>query len=178
MRLEPDPLRLRPFEDERDFAVVRLRPLLEEPLPFDELLLRLDGLLLRLDELLLRLPLDDALERPPDDELRPEVDFDFRDDELRLRELDEEVLRLTSPSSITPRQDPLSSSSISMYALKRARSARTARFTWRIPRPAFSISEPGSTSRLTSMRVSRSDSSWKLTTPVCVTPSVTFHLIR
>ena len=117
MRLEPDPLLLRPFDDERDFAVVRLRPLLELR-PFDELLLRLDELLLRLEELPLRLeepraPLDDALERPPD-ELRPEVDFDLPDDELLRRELDDERLRLMSPSSIVPRQDPVSSSSISM----------------------------------------------------------------
>ena len=116
MRLDPDPLPLRPllplrpFDEERAFAVVRLRPPLELR-PFDELLLRLDELLLRLEEP--RLPLDDDLERPPD-ELRPEADFDLRDDALRLRELDEERLLFTSPSSISPRQDPLSSSSISM----------------------------------------------------------------
>jgi hypothetical protein len=103
LRLEPDPLLLRPFEDERDFAVVRLRPPLE-PRPFDELLLRLDELLLRLDGLLLR------LEEGAD--LRPEEELDLRDDELPRRELDEERLRLTSPSLISPRQDPLSSSSI------------------------------------------------------------------
>jgi hypothetical protein len=120
LRLEPDRLPLlRPLEDERALAVVRLRPL-DEPPPFDELLLRLD-------EERPREPEDDAFEppelereavlRPPDDELplrlRPEADdFDRRDAELRLRELDEERLLLTSPSSITPRQDPLSSSSI------------------------------------------------------------------
>lgn len=30
----------------------------------------------------------------------------------------------------------------------------------------------------TSTRVRRGPSSWKVTTPVCVTPSLTFHLIR
>jgi len=68
--------------------------------------------------------------------------------------------------------------SIKTYALKRARSARTARFTWRMPRAAFSIIDPGWTSRLTSTRVRRGPSSWNVTTPACVTPSVTFHLIR
>lgn len=43
--------------------------------------------------------------------------------ELELRSL------TTSPSWITPRQAPVSTSCISMKALKRARSARTARFT-------------------------------------------------
>jgi hypothetical protein len=59
LRLEPDPL-LRPFEDERDFAVVRLRPPLE-PRPFDQLVGSL------LDDLCLELPRD-----PPD--LRLEAD--------------------------------------------------------------------------------------------------------
>lgn len=31
---------------------------------------------------------------------------------------------------------------------------------------------------MTSTCVSRSATSWKVTTPVCVTPSVTFHLMR
>jgi hypothetical protein len=94
-RLEPDRLLLLlPFEDERPCAVVRLRPPLDEPRPSDELLLR----------------------------LRPDADdFDLPDDEPRLRALDDDLpaldderLLLTSPSSITPRQDPVSSSSISM----------------------------------------------------------------
>ena len=194
-RLEPErlPLLLRPFDDDRLLAVVRLLPLLDEPLPFDELLPRLDVLPLRFDELLL--PLDELL--PPLEELLPRLDaerlreleaedfdrpdaedFDRPDDELRLRAPDDERWRLTSPSSITPRQDPVSSSSIITYALKRARSARIARFTCRIPRPAFSIREPGSTSIFTSTCVSRGATSWKVTTPVCVTPSITFHLMR
>jgi hypothetical protein len=103
LRLELDRLPLRPFEDERLFAVVRLRPPLDDPLPFDDLLLRLD-------EERLREPEDDAFEPP---ELEREADdFDRRDEELRLRELDEERFFLTSPSSITPRQEPGSSSSI------------------------------------------------------------------
>jgi hypothetical protein len=76
-------------------------------------------------------------ERPPDEplpeELRPD---DLRPDELRpderLRlepELDAADLLLTSPSSIWPRHAPLSSSSMRTCALKRARSARTARLT-------------------------------------------------
>jgi hypothetical protein len=113
LRLEPDRLPLlRPFEPERDFALVRLRPLLDEPLPLDELLLRLDllpldllPLDLLLDPLLLRLEAD----RPP--ELDAE-DFDLRDAELRLRELDDERCFFTSPSSIVPRQAPSSSSFI------------------------------------------------------------------
>jgi hypothetical protein len=104
LRLDPDRLPLlRLFEDERDFAVVRPRPPLDEPLPLDELLPPDE--LLRLDE-----------ERPRElDEERPREldaeDLDLRDGELRLRELDEERF-FTSPSSILPRQDPLSSSSI------------------------------------------------------------------
>ena len=114
----------------------------------------LEPLFLRL-ELDLRRPFDDA--RLPFEELRDE-DFRLRlpDDELRaldelLRAADDEDLRppddddlrpprepedlplpgddLTSASSMTPRQAPVSSSSISMYALKRWRSARTARLT-------------------------------------------------
>jgi hypothetical protein len=80
-----------------------------------------------------RLP-DERLpdERLPDerlpDELRPD---ELRPDErLRLDpELDADDLLLTSPSSILPRQAPLSSSSMRTCALKRARSARTARLT-------------------------------------------------
>jgi hypothetical protein len=96
LRLELDRLPLRrPFEDERDFAVVRPRPPLDEPLPLDELL--------RLDELR---ELDE--ERPR--ELEADA-LDLRDAELRLRDLDEARF-FTSPSSILPRQEPLSSSSI------------------------------------------------------------------
>lgn len=49
------------------------------------------------------------------------------------------VLRFTLPSSIVPRQAPVSSSCISMYALKRCRSPRAARLTCRAPRANFSI---------------------------------------
>ena len=116
MRLEPDLVPLRPFEDERLFAVVRLRPPLDDPLPFDELLLRLD-------EERPRAPDDDAFDPPEDAFARPPEllrppDEDLRDDALRLRALDDELLVfLTSPSSILPRQDPDSSSSIITYAL-------------------------------------------------------------
>jgi hypothetical protein len=123
LRLELDGVPLRPFEDERPFAVVRLRPPLEPP-PFDELLRRLDDARLRAPEDDALDPPEDDLEReadfarPPADDLPPRLgpaeDFALRDEELRLRELDEERLLLTSPSSITPRQDPVSSSSISM----------------------------------------------------------------
>jgi hypothetical protein len=124
-RVEPDrlPLLLRPFDDERPFAVVRLRPPPDEPRPFEELLLRLDDEPPRAPEDDAFVPPDEDLERPPDElplRLRPEAeDFDLPDDELRLRALDDDLrLRderfLTSPSSMTPRQDPVSSSSISM----------------------------------------------------------------
>jgi hypothetical protein len=123
LRLALDRLPLRPFEDERVFAVVRLRPPLE-PRPFDEPLLRLDDARLREPEDDALDPDEDDLEReadflrPPDDEppprVPPEDDFDLRDEEARLRALDEERLRFTSPSSITPRQDPVSSCSISI----------------------------------------------------------------
>ena len=49
---------------------------------------------------------------------------------------------------------------------------------WRMPRAAFSISEPGATSKSTSTRVRRSDSLWNVTTPVWLMPSVTRHLMR
>src|SRR3712207_8810751 len=49
--------------------------------------------------------------------------------------------------------------------------SRTARFTNRIPRLAFSTRLSGSTSRVTSIRVRRSDSSWKVTTPLWAKPS-------
>jgi hypothetical protein len=165
-------------------------------LPFDELP-RDDDLPLR-EELRPpdgELPLDDPLplddrrlleaRLPPDDRLRLEderfelADGRLRDPPLLRRELeDDERCFFTSPSSIVPRHSPGSSSSIRTYALNRAMSARTARFTWRMPRAAFSISEPGWTSRLTSMRVRFGASSWKVTTPACVTPSFTRHLIR
>ena len=53
-----------------------------------------------------------------------------------------------------------------------------ARLMWRMPRAAFSSSEPGSTSTFSSIRVSRGASSWNVTTPVWVMPCDTFHLIR
>jgi hypothetical protein len=116
LRLELDRLPLRPFEDERPFAVVRLLPPLDEPLPFDELLPRLGEERPRAPEDDAFEPPEDDLERPPDDEFPPRLeadDLDLRDEELRLRPLDDELLLLlTSPSSITPRQDPVSSSSI------------------------------------------------------------------
>lgn len=121
-----------------------------------------------------RLPLDPAperfleLERPLDprredegldllrelEPLRPLVELELPLDEAcfcfdalwLLRFCGWEPLT-TSPSWMVPRQAPVSTSCISTKALKRARSARTARFTWRIPRAIFSIHEPGSTSR-------------------------------
>ena len=115
MRLEPDRLPLlRPFEeDERDFAVVRLRPPDE---PFDEPLLRLDedlGRELEPDDFELE-PEDRDFELEPEDpdfELEPD-DRDRLDAELRLRELDDERCFFTLPSSILPRQAPSSSSFI------------------------------------------------------------------
>ena len=105
-----------PFDEERLFAVVRLRPP-DEPLPFDELLLRLDAERLREPEEDAFEPPDDDLERPLDDDLplppRPELeDLDRRDDALLRRALEAERRRLTSPSSMTPRQAPVSSSCI------------------------------------------------------------------
>ena len=142
MRLEPDwlPL-LRPFdEDERDFAVVR-RLLPDEP--FEEPLL---------DEDRPRELEPDDLDREPEPEdldLEPEPeDFEPELDDLDLElALDLDLLDAELRPEL-PEEPP--SSCIITYALKRDRSARTARFTCRIPRPAFSMSEPGSTSRLTS----------------------------
>jgi hypothetical protein len=145
LRLEPDRLppddallpfveRLRAFDEERPFAVVRPRPPPDEPLPLDELLLRLDAERLREpEEDAFEPPEDDFeppeddfeppeddFERPLDDDLplppRPDPeDFDRADDELLRRALDDErLLLLTSPSSMTPRQAPVSSSSISI----------------------------------------------------------------
>ena len=131
MRLEPDRLppddallpfveRLRVFDEERPFAVVRPRPPPDEPLPLDELLLRLDAERLREPEEDAFEPPEDDFERPLDDDLplppRPDPeDFDRADDELLRRALDDErSLLLTSPSSMTPRQAPVSSSSISI----------------------------------------------------------------
>jgi hypothetical protein len=114
LRLEPDLLlrldeALAPFEErlpeleerlfalvERLFALVeRLLPLVERP--FDELLLRLEADRLRApDDGAFDLLDEDFLDPPPEDDER----FGFE--------------RLTFPSSIVPRQDPLSSSSISM----------------------------------------------------------------
>ena len=109
--------RLRPLDDERPFAVVRLRPPPDEPLPFEELLLRLDAERLRDPEDDAFEPPDDDFERPLDDDLplppRPDdEDLDRRDEELLRRELEAELLRFTSPSSMTPRQAPVSSSCI------------------------------------------------------------------
>jgi hypothetical protein len=114
LRLEPDrlllPLLLRPFDDERDFdpeldfepdpdfAVVRLPLPLDEPLPFDERL---------------RLDAERPRELDADDFEREDELPRLREPELRLRELDDERrCFFTSPSSIVPRQEPLSSSSM------------------------------------------------------------------
>ena len=106
MRLELDrlPPLLRPFDDERDLAVV-LRPPLDEPLPFDERL-RLEAERLR--------ELDAELfDRPEDEPLLRELPLlRLRELELPLRDRDVERFFFTSPSSIVPRQEPLSSSSI------------------------------------------------------------------
>ena len=53
-----------------------------------------------------------------------------------------------------------------------------ARLTWRMPRADFSIRPLGSTSTLISTRVRRGAISWKVATPWCVMPSVTFHWMR
>jgi hypothetical protein len=103
--------------------VVRLRAPPDEPRPFAELLLRLDEERLRAPEADAFEPPED-LERPPEDELalrlRPEADdVDLPDDELRLRALDD----------VRPLDDERS-------------------LTCRMPRPAFSMREPGSRSRL------------------------------
>src|SRR5215211_7282314 len=200
-RFDPEPLRpfddaLARLDDERplpedepprplpDDERPRLPPEDERPLPDDERpRLLLEERPLRPPEELPLRPPEEERGRPRDDDERlpprDEVARARRDDE-RLRPPDEPAERedFTSPSSITPRHAPVSSSSISTWALKRARSARTARLTWRMPRAAFSIREPGFTLMSTSTRVRRSESLWKLTTPVWVTPSVTCHLIR
>src|ERR1044072_7220697 len=74
-----------------------------------------------------RFPLDPAPERFLE---LPLLD-PRREDEDLLREVcfDAFCFLTTSPSWILPRQAPVSTSCISMKALKRARSARTARFT-------------------------------------------------
>jgi hypothetical protein len=115
------------------------------------------------EEEVLRALEDERLRALVEERLRPRPDRLEREDRLR----DEEPVRCvcraffvtTSPSLITPRQAPVSSSRISMNALKRAMSARTARFTCRMPRAAFSSSDPGSRSNVTWTRVSRSSSS-------------------
>jgi hypothetical protein len=149
-------------------------------------------------DFLVRLEPDFLVRLEPD--FRPEPDFLDRDDfdplffcgewELsrswmsstsaysRLRSYFGSCSSTISPSWITPRQAPDSTSCISMKALNRERSARTARLVWRIPRAAFSISEPGSTSSETWTRVRLGASSWKVTTPVWETPWLTFHWIR
>ena len=195
----------RPFEDERldderpfEEAVVRL----DDERPFEDELERLrapldERFLAPLDELaLLRAPLEEVerLRAPLDEVERFRAPLLL--DRLPLPLLLE---RLRPPLLLLERLRPppllldwlwllelldwlcargCSCFSIKTYALKRARSARTARFTWRMPRAAFSIMEPGCTSRLTSTRVRRGPSSWNVTTPACVTPSVTFHLMR
>lgn len=102
------------FDDDRFDDDDRLLPL-DAPRPFDD-----------------RLRLEDERLRPLDDErLPPLADERLRllaDDWLRLLDDCERVF-FTSPSSTVPRHSPLSSSSMSTCALKRARSARTARFT-------------------------------------------------
>src|SRR4051794_12257114 len=177
--LTPGPLREHPFDhpshcglppcQEREPLFLRPEDEPDRPPPFEELPLPLDEL---------RLRLDDERPRALEDERRDDACERVDCFERLLPPDDRDVLRFTSPSSISPRQAPVSSWDISTYALKRARSARTARLTWRIPRAAFSISEPGCTSMFTSTRVRRGPSSWNVTTPVWVTPSVTFHLMR
>jgi hypothetical protein len=175
----------RPFEDERldderpfDDAVVRL----DVERPFEDGLVRFrapleERFLAPLDELERFLAPLDELERLRAplllDRLRPPPPLLAR---VCLLELLDWLWLLELLDWLCPRG--CSCFSIRTYALKRARSARTARFTWRIPRAAFSIIEPGCTSRLTSTRVRRGPSSWNVTTPACVTPSVTFHLMR
>jgi hypothetical protein len=151
LRLDRDPLR--PLEDDErelreedareppaeppfELEPLRLEPELERP-PDDALLLRPPD-----DALLLRPPEDAALLReddeplplrPLDDEpllLRPLDDEPLRPSDvvrLRLREDALRVVDLTLPSSMAPRHSPVSCSWSSIQALKRARSARTAR---------------------------------------------------
>jgi hypothetical protein len=93
------------LDDERSFddAVVRFLP---DPLPLEDDCLRLDELL-----------------RPRDDELlRPRLD-------AFPRPLDDERSRLGVADDDESPPPGLSGSCISTYALNRARSARTARFT-------------------------------------------------
>ena len=87
-------------------------------------------------------------------------------------------MRLTSPSSIVPRQAPCSSSAIITWAFQRCMSARTARLMWRMPRAAFSSSDPGCTSMVDldageprRELVEGDDAGVRH-------PSVTFHLMR
>jgi hypothetical protein len=74
-RLPPDDALLpfderpRAFDEERPFAVVRPRPPPDEPLPLDELLLRLDAERLREPEEDAFEPPEDDFERPLDDDL-------------------------------------------------------------------------------------------------------------
>jgi hypothetical protein len=140
---EPEDRLRPPLEEPED----RLRPLLDEP----------DDRLRPPDELAAcaRLPLARREPLPPPD---CEASFSSPSDEV------------TSPSSMVPRQAPDSSSFIITWALKRCRSARMARLTCRAPRANFSISEPGSTSTLSSIRVSRGASSWNVTTPWWLSP--------
>src|SRR5919206_501922 len=65
----------------------------------------------------------------------------------------------------------------STYALKRARSAWTARFTKRRPDAIFSIIPVGSNSMSTMTRVRFGASLWKVTTPLCCVPFFVFQAI-
>jgi hypothetical protein len=121
-------------DDLRVLVVDRLLAVGDEDRLLDDLRARDDDDLRPPDELdPLRLAVDPPL-RLVAERLRLEVDR-LRPFDPPLRLDDERLLRAavrcgcTSPSSITPRHSPLSSSSIRTYALKRAMSARTARFT-------------------------------------------------
>jgi hypothetical protein len=110
----------------------RERPPDERPCPSDAPRRRPEAELLDRDEDALD-PLDEARPRPAED-VRPrpledplvfpeDREFPLVDRRPPLDEL------LTFASSILPRQPPVSSPSMRMYALNRARSARTARLT-------------------------------------------------
>ena len=81
------------------------------------------------------------------------------------------------PSGLTLYSSSLASPS-STYALKRARSASTARLTKRIPEAIFSIIPWGTKSMSTITRVRFFSIRWKVTTPACAMPLVVFQAIR
>ena len=82
------------------------------------------------------------------------------------------------PAALPAGRSGTLASFISTYALKRARSDCTARFTNRMPDAIFSIIPFGSNSMSIMTRVRLSPSLWKLTTPLCDMPLVVFQAMR